>query len=315
MENISHESAPQIPQPPVPVAGLPKVSTLFKLAFDYYKEHFNVIASVMVVPFALQAASILFGNSPIAAFCSLVAVLASLLATIVLVGLIVGGWNKDEGIALLYQKSFKWIGPLIAVNAYVMLTTIGGVFMLIVPGIYVTICLGFSIYFLFAENKRGKFALVASWYYVKGHWSGVFWRMFALWFVLAVIGLLFAGVSVGPYLSRFLEMMKNQSIAAPAPKMSSMVSLFSAVIQLFVIVPISLVYSAFIFKALHALKPAMSDEETQKTEKTVRAFMTVGLAGLLLVIAVSGYFILYSLGKFSGTPGALMDAFRGILGK
>jgi uncharacterized membrane protein len=108
-------------------------------------------------------------------------------------------------------------------------------------------------------------------------------------------------------------MIKNPSIAAPAPpKVFSMVGLFQAVIQLFIIVPISLIYSAFIFKALHALKPAMSDEEAKKIEKTVKLFMAIGLVGLLLVIAVSGYFILHSLGQLSGRPGAVIDALGGI---
>jgi hypothetical protein len=74
------------------------------------------------------------------------------------------------------------------VSVLVGLATVGGLILLVIPGIYVGVRLAVSIEALVVEGRRGTKAMARSWSLVGGHW----WHSFA---VLLVAGLLTGLVS------------------------------------------------------------------------------------------------------------------------
>ncbi len=281
---------------------LPSVRVLFKLTTAYYKEHFHVIASVMLVPMILRLPSIFIHDAIVGIVSSLASFAAVFLANIVLMGLIVGGWDSKASIGVLYKKSFGWIWPLIYVQAYILLCTIGGLFLLIIPGIYASIVLIFSTYCLLSENSRGLLALHKSWYLVKGRWGAVFGRILALWLLFMIVGFFFGALSVGPQLLTMLKEVARNPDIAPKIAFSPFIDLFNMFVQSFVVLPVSVIYMSFMYRALKTIKATdvVVEGDTKKIEKTINIFMLIGFIGIIGTILMSGLFILKMLTNMGG---------------
>lgn len=322
MENNTEETiARQVMQQPVVSAQLPGAIALFKLSCVYYKEHFRALVSVMLLPLALQIFSIVISDSTVTTIIMLFSIVVTVLSTIVLFGLIVGGWSMEAGVGALYKKSTKWFWSMVLVQAYVMITVIGGLFLLIIPGVYVAIALNFALYVFFAEGKTGVSALVESWYYVKGNWGPVLWRIVVFWVIFAILSSILTIADVGPSLMQlFSEQMQNPGMATPEFSSSPVVSLLQALLQFLIISPLTIIYASLLCRSLKAIKTALPTEgDKQEIEKRIRMFMKVGIIGLVFVIVVSGVFVitlLKGVNLFGGVqlPSAFIEAIERIPG-
>ncbi len=321
MENTTGGSVLEQPtHEPILSAKLPGSIALLKLSIAYYREHFHALALVMVVPLVMQILSILISNPAVSGILMFATVVASVLATISLFGIIVGGWSTEGSVGEIYKKSTKWFWPMVLVQAYVTITVIGGLFLFVVPGIYAAIALNFAVYVFFAENKTGVSAIVESWYYVKDNWGPVLWRISVFWIIFAIIGAALAAADVGPSLIQILEQVQKPESAAPEFSSSPVISVVQAVIQFLLASPLTVIYASLLFRSLKAIKTATPTEsDKQKIEKRVRMFMMVGIVGLVLVILVSGAFVislLKGMNSFGGIglPSAVIDALQKIPG-
>ena len=108
------------------------------------------------------------------------------------------------------KKAWSLFWPSLWVGILTTLVVFGASILLIIPGIYFSIALSFSIYTLVDQNIRGTQALSASRALVKGRWWSVLWRqfvgglIFGLIFTIimailgAIIGMIFALTGAGP---------------------------------------------------------------------------------------------------------------------
>ena len=199
-EAIGHPSGAALPRP----MG---IGEILSTAFGFYQRHWRTllaIAAVVVVPFTLL--QYLFGDqirtrgeetangvvvetaSWAVGIAGLVTALAALLMFLVLTGAITRAVaaevvGEDPGVEQSYRFGFHRLGSVLLVSVLVGLATVGGLILLVIPGIYIGVRLAVSIEALVVEGRRGTQAMGRSWELVGGHW----WHAFG---TLLVAGLL-----------------------------------------------------------------------------------------------------------------------------
>jgi uncharacterized membrane protein len=145
---------------------------------------------------------------------------------------------------------------------------------------------------LFAENRRGTSALVASWHYVKGYWGAIFRRFLFFGIVLLIISLVVAFVTSGPTILTALK-------SGVEPEVSLFSQLFNLIFNNFLILPLSIIYSYGVYRSLKEIKasvPLESDE--QKIKKNIAIFSVIGIVGLIAIIAFAGFLLVKFLPQF-----------------
>ena len=192
MEWENNSNQPQsIPQQPIPsepalVAAAPIQGELvckligfgyfFKKTFSIYKNNFWTFLFLVLVPFVIPfLSSLLFSLLPSFSK-SLI-----LLVLIYLVRIIISIWF---GVSLLYAikerenkmgigKSLEWglsnFRSYVWVSFLVLIITIGGFILFIVPGIIFTVWYSLSVYVFVYENKKGMDALKRSKELISGY--------------------------------------------------------------------------------------------------------------------------------------------------
>ena len=195
-------------------AALPRplgIGEILSTAFELYRRHWRIllaIAAVVVVPLTLL--QYLFGDwlrsrGEVTSYqqvstatwavgaAGLVAAVAGILLYLVLTGAITRAVaaevaGEDPTLEQSYRFGFHRLGSVLLVSILVGLATIGGLILLVIPGIYIGVRLAISIEALVVEGRRGTEAMGRSWGLVGGHW----WHAFG---TLVVGGLLTAIVN------------------------------------------------------------------------------------------------------------------------
>jgi hypothetical protein len=178
------------------MAALPPrgIGEILSAAFQLYRHHWRTlvaIAAVVVVPLTLLQYGIghwvrtngqqLHDQVVVStsfwavASASLLAALVGLLLYQVLTGAItrtiaaeVAG--QDLGLEQSYRFGLARLGPILVVSILVGLSTLLGLIVFIIPGIYIGVRLAVSTQALVVEDKRGTETMRRSWDLVGGHW-------------------------------------------------------------------------------------------------------------------------------------------------
>jgi hypothetical protein len=193
-------------------AALPRpmgIGEILSTAFQLYRRHWRTlltIAAVVVVPLTLlhyllgdlvrtQGETTRNGVVETASWsvgiAGLLTALASILMYLVLTGAITRAVaaevaGQDPSVEQSYRFGFHRLGSVLLVSVLVGLAIIGGLILLIIPGIYIGVRLAVSIEALVVEGRRGTEAMGRSWELVGGHW----WHAFGT----IVVGGLLTGI-------------------------------------------------------------------------------------------------------------------------
>lgn len=130
-----------------------------------------------------------------------------------------------------FAKKLFW--PYLWVAALVGLAIMGGLILLIIPGIIFMVWFGFSYFVLIFEDKRGTKAMKASRELVRGKWWAVFGR-----YAFLVLIVMLVSIPVG--------MLSAIGTAIGGEVMSG---LLSTAVN-FVMVPVSVTYAYYMYKDL-----------------------------------------------------------------
>ena len=226
MSDIPGGPTPPPPPPPPPMMGGPQggippktLGEILSAAFNIYKANIAklaVIVAVVVVPLSFVStllSSVVFapGTTRIVVLGEPVDVVDSRgIFMFLLVGAIGAAisviiWAVLEAAILRaaaqatigdpvdteasYRYGFRRLGSVILVSLLVGLAVLGGLILLVIPGLIFIVFLSVSIPALVVEDRRGIAAMSRSWNLVKGH----FWHAVG---VIVVAGLI-AGLSAG----------------------------------------------------------------------------------------------------------------------
>jgi hypothetical protein len=202
-------------------AALPRpmgIGEILSTAFQLYRRHWRTllaIAAVVVVPLTLL--QYLFGylvrtqgeetrNGVVetatwaVGIAGLLAALVGILMYLVLTGAITRAVaaevaGEDPSVEQSYRFGFHRLGAVLLVSVLVGLATIGGLILLVIPGIYIGVRLCVSIEALVVEGRRGTQAMGRSWELVGGHW----WHAFGTLLVAALLTGIVNAVITAPF--------------------------------------------------------------------------------------------------------------------
>jgi len=91
--------------------------------------------------------------------------------------------------------------PFLWIMILQMSVIMGGYFLFVIPGFVLAIWLFFPLFIFIEEDERGMNALLKSMAYVRGHGLSILWKLFVMFLVLGLIGLI---PIAGPILSILL---------------------------------------------------------------------------------------------------------------
>jgi hypothetical protein len=278
--------SPQSSATPQPtIAAFPSATAILGQAWSLYKQRLGTFLGVMIIPMlALIGVLVVFvsvfiggGLLGFTLFSSEFAAsgVGQLIAFAIAFAffLVIFTWKqtallyaiKDSqeriGVMESYRRGWRKILSYWWVFLLVGSITMGGLLLLVVPGIIFAIWFSLAIFVLIAEDQKGMNALLKSREYVKGKWSGVLWRFFFIGALSLIISLVVAFIlgliPYGEYVSRF-------------------------VINLF-LVPFMMTYNFLVYNNLKALKGEVAFAPTggQKAK-----FIIVAILGILVILAI-----------------------------
>ena len=242
------------------------IKKLFRDTWKLYETRFSTFSKIILIPAAMIAVgSLMIANRgamvavALGGLLLVIGVIVFIFAGIALMISVIEGTDFKES----YRRSTKVFWPLIWVSILIGVVTLGGIVMLIVPGIMMGIWFVFSRYLVIAENRRGMDALTQSREYARGYWWAIFGRMLLMGIVVAVASAIVSGILTGIF----------GAILAPV---------VSALIWVFV-VPFGVVYPYIIYKNLAALKPELATKQSDASRGFFKASGIVGIVGLILI--------------------------------
>ncbi len=206
------------------------VMDLFKGGCSFLLSRVDIVLWLLLPMLVLTVASNVtyfqvFNNPPIIAVAAFVAVVAFVLY-ILNIGAALFAVSEYSEKKVNYKEGLAWAKKnfwnLLWVYILSGLAVMGGMVLLIIPGIMVAVYLYFVQYTFVAENKRGFEALLRSHELVKGIWWKIFWKMFGL-AALIVVCIVFVSIILfvvwnavtGHDPSRFVEDTWSQIVGVP----------------------------------------------------------------------------------------------------
>lgn len=183
------------------------------------------------------------------------------------------------------KRSGKFIIPLIVTSIITGFIVLGGLFLLVIPGMIFALFLIFGMYSVITENKTPLQALRRSVFLVKNNFSAFILRMLALWGVL--IGIIIITSILG-------------GIFSGSEEAAGIFQIINFIIQILVSW-YSISYSVTLFKQLQA---------TNKTsEGSLKLFTILSIVGWVLGI-VLGFIIFNTVAPIIQSAFKNTDSFR-----
>lgn len=149
------------------------------------------------------------------------------------------------------KKAWGLFWPTIWVGILQFLVIMGGLLLLVIPGIFLSIALSFSQLSLIDRGRHGLAALSASRDLVRGRWWPVLWRLLFGSFAFGLLVMLVQTVVIGIFAvligpSNFMALMQSEN---PDPLFSGTLSLLNSILQA-ASIPLFFGYQVKLYRAL-----------------------------------------------------------------
>lgn len=295
------------------ISPFPSSWELLRRSLSFYRSHWQTILGIAIIPVLITLPQLFFPKEalPLAFLVTILAALGGFFSRLALLEAIVEEGEPEGGVPGAFRKSIKLLFPFLWVSALSAWATIGASFLLVIPGIMISIWLSLSLYVVFAENNRGLNALAVSWWYIEGYWWRVFFRFFVFSAAVFLVSLLFLFItmliSIGPTISMALRG------GTPDLAVTTYSSLFVSLFNNLIVVPLGIIYGYGIYRALRNIKTELPQPIIEPKRKTIiLTFIILGIIGVLALITLSGFFLVNWLPQFlssTNTGTALPNSF------
>ena len=180
------------------ITTLPGATAILRQAWLLYRHRLRTFLGVMIIPMLVLIIGViaiinvdgLLKSTPLSSIFAaggvvLLIILAVTFFMIVYISLTWGeiamlyaikDGQEGIGVAEAYRRSWHKMLSYWWISILVPFITMGGFLLFVVPGIIFAVWFSLAKFILVAENLKGMNALLKSREYVKGKWSGVFWR-------------------------------------------------------------------------------------------------------------------------------------------
>jgi len=257
---------------------------LFKAAWAFYKAHWKMLTSVVVLPYALifiaQALAqvgVVTSSLAYVIGANIVQIAGMVLMTAAFAGLIkaVDALERAPSEAPMtvgrqFRVGFTYFWPAVLLGVMRFFIGIGSMALFIIPGIAVGIYILFAFLSLVVDDKRGMSALVDSYSLVRGRWWGVLGRL--LFFILCYVIAVFVMVGADFILALVL--------GAHSPAYMVMTGILSMLLSL-AFIPFAFVYSYKLYVAVKATR--LEGGNPGAFKKWMVAFIVIGAFAVISV--------------------------------
>lgn len=247
---------------------LEPIGQLFAASWRRFQHRLSVVTQIFLVPIVLIVISrMLFAKQMVGALAlgGFINVLAGIVSVAASVALIMA-FGKGTDFAESYRHGFKLFWPAIWIALLAALAVVGGLVLLIVPGVMLVIQLALASYLLVLEGKRGIGALAGSREYMKGYWWAFLGRNILL-------GLVFCAGALIIYLPAMIIFGKIVGAIV-----------YGALLLFFV--PFSVAYHYEIFENLRRLKPDALANAAKAEGGFLKTSVVIGAIGIVAFIVL-----------------------------
>jgi hypothetical protein len=248
--------------------GLGSIKSLFKMTWQMYKERNGVLIEILLLPalVAMLGGVLVYLGGLFGLLGSMILAIGYIFFIFSILPVVFSIHHKTD-VDASYKATIPMFWSLVWVFILEVFIVIGGFFMFIIPGIWLSIALSFCVFVFIVENRRGLDVLRQSKEYVKGYWWAVFGRAIVLSIVVSIPSGIIQGI-----------------IGAIAGRNTGTIA---SLIMMVILTPFSMIYSYNIFENLRSLKPELSGVKTKEGTGFLKVSGIVGLiAPILLGIAV-----------------------------
>lgn len=184
-----------------------------------------------------------------------------------------------DGILGSFRRGIGFVKPVLWISGLINIVTLGGMVLLLIPGIIMWIRVSLANYALFIDERRGFSALALSSHYVRGHGKSVFWRYLLFGMLLAVLGLMLASIIEGP--PAIQALLAGRHVAATPSVFSQIVgTLYSNL----VVVPMILIYGYLLYSSLKEHKSLLRAADERQIKKRLTVFAMIGIGAIVAII-------------------------------
>lgn len=252
------------------ILRLPGFGKLLKRTWQVYKVRLGAFLGILILPVAVNffldlLIPEIWSRGPLFALSFIISFLLVILLFWAEVSLLYAIKEREAkiGVKESFKKGWLKIIPFVWISLLAGLITLGGFFLLIIPGIIFAVWFVLSTYVLVSEDLRGMNALLRSKQLVKENWWGVFWRFLAIGSIGIVIDLIISAIA--QFLSPLLG------------------NIINSIFNLFFI-PFALTFGFLIYENLKHQKEGIAFELPKR--KTKLSFILIGIVGILLISAI-----------------------------
>lgn len=254
------------------------VGALFGQSWQIYKGRFLTLIKIILLPgaFILAGDLLAIGFGAVSTLFVIAGGLGLVLGVLALVSNL--GTNVPPREA--YRSALKKFWPYLWLSLLTGFTILGGLFMLIIPGLIFLIWFGFVLYIFVLDGEKGMNAMLKSKAYVNGYWWPIVGRGLLLILVVFLIALVFG--SLGALVSL------NEAWLQ-----------FTSDLVTLVIAPFSLIYFYLLYQNLKSLKPEVATQPAEGPRGFFIFSAIFGLVAALIVIVLiaAGFVFLWFFGE------------------
>lgn len=173
---------------------LPGVRSLLQQTWVIYQQRYRLFLGILLVPLMLASVASLTiptvkNDAVLFVSLALLSLLNFFFSVTGDIALLYAIRDREQGATFTraYGDAFRNFGPLVWVAVLYACVVTGGSALFLIPGVFLSVTLGFSMYAAVNENLRGFAPLFRSRAYVRGRWSQVFLRILFLILLLIPI--------------------------------------------------------------------------------------------------------------------------------
>lgn len=292
----------------------PKVSESFREAFVEYKENFSFFGFVYL-PIATMAVLGIFVPGVVGGSLALVAGILGVLATFGFISAVSKKFYPEtvlplDKLKVLYRDGIKYAVPILWIGILTSLCVFFGLALFVIPGIWLSVILGYSTYVLIFEGKRGTEALAHSYIYAKDNFWFIVKRLITLSIGIAIVGAIISAIfppekkllkdlTGDEYSSLSVDLKDNEYVKKFFKGEEPYIAVrqqgdeaLSAIFSNIFAIPFTMFIYIGIFNFLRKKNCNLAtEEEVKKIKKKIKIFVWLGI--LLPIIIIGGGAIIF----------------------
>ncbi len=245
------------------------ISDLFRRAWEDYGKRFRILVGVVIVPFVIMG----IGQYLVTRGFFLVGILlfaVGAIGMILSIAIAMTMIAKDVPPRAAWRDGLRIVFPLFWVGLLTYAAVLGGIVMLIVPGLIIGTWLLFGTYIVIIEDRRDMSALAQSREYARGYGWAIFGR-----YVLSVV---IVGIAGGVFSGLASPLFAGAGGIVPL--------LFEALALPFVLIFIHLLY-----RDLAGIKPELASAAAPGRRGFLLTSIILGIVGFFAIPAIIAFLV------------------------